>query len=330
MTVDGLTRKALQHIEPREHAAVRLDIAYTLLHLRHKTGVKLAFEGQDGVFRSKYLLLVGLQFLGYIALGVHQSLLAMPLGRHLLTRGVAHFEVVAEHAVIAYLETADAGAFGLAVLQFQQIILAAGGDVAQRIELLAHPARDDLALADLYGRILREGGRYLFEQTPAVFHSLQQLCQRGRSFSVLEAQCLDRLHLLKRPAQLQHFPRQYLAGRCAGNYPFEVAHVFQKAAEGRERLFVFGEMADDIVAVAEGRAVEYGHREPAAQQTCAHGGAAAVEHVYQRHPIASGSALEDLQIAHGEAVHPDELPLFDSRDAADIAESGVFRLLEVD
>ena len=361
--VHGLPREALQHVQLRQHPAVRLNVAYPFLHLGHKAGIQLAFEGQDGVFRTKDLLLVGLELFGDIAFRVHQRLLAVPFRRHLVAGRITHFEVVAEHAVIAYLEAADAGSFGLAVLQVQQVVLAAGGDVAERIQFLAHAAGDDFALAYLHCRVLRERCGDAGEQTATVLHALQQFQQSLRNdfagalvakiavfatnprlrpgvsrvfgrkcYQTLasgSAQCLDRLHLLQRPAQLQHFPGQNLAGRCAGNDPFEVAHVFQQTAEFLQQLFVAGEIPHNVVAVVQCDTVEYGHRQPASQQTGTHRRAAAVQHIHQRHSVAARVTLEYFQVADGEAVHPDELAFFDSGDAADIAEAGVLRLFEV-
>ena len=67
---------------------------------------------------------------------------------------VAHLQIVAEDIVVAYLQRLDAGLFGLALLQLQQIVLARVGDAAQLVKLAVHALTDDAALLHLQRRVV--------------------------------------------------------------------------------------------------------------------------------------------------------------------------------
>ena len=96
-----------------------------------------------------------------------------------------------------------------------------------------------------------------------------------------------------------------------------------------KQLIVVVQQLDHVVAGFQLLDVHHGHREPLPQQAGAHRGAAAVDDVDQRHPLAPGVALEDLQVAEGEFVHPHELFLVDAPDRADVPQAGMLRLLQV-
>ena len=326
--VEGLPGEALEHVHRRHYAAVGLDVADALLHLAHQGGVDFAFHAGDVIFGREDLLFVFLELLGDIAFGVYQRLLAHPLRGHLALEGVAHLDVVAENVVVAYLEAADTGPLCLPFLHLQEITLASGGDVAELVEPAVHTAGYHLALAYLHGGILRHGGADLAQQGAAVLHALEQLLQRRRR--VFAAEGADGLHLSERPAELHHFTREYPAGRRAGDYPFKVADVFYKSAQIREFLLVLGEEFNYVVTLVQGAAVHYGHRQPLPQKTGSHGGGAAVDGLGQAHSLPAGVALEDFQVAEGEAVHPHEPALFDAGQAADVPEAGMFGLFKVD
>ena len=101
--VGRLLRESLEHVEARDYAAVLLNVAYGFLYVLYQLRVQAAFGLVDGGFGAEYLLLVFLEFGGYVALGVHEGLLAYPLGRDPVAGAVADFDVVAEDVVVAYL-----------------------------------------------------------------------------------------------------------------------------------------------------------------------------------------------------------------------------------
>ena len=55
-----------------------------------------------------------------------------------------------------------------------------------------------------------------------------------------------------------------------------------------------------------------------------------VDHADKRYAFSSGGTLEHLEVAHREAVHPDELSLVDAGNRAYVPELVMVRLAEID
>ena len=70
--------------------------------------------------------------------------------------GVGHFQVIAEHLVVADLERGDAGALALALLQRGDVLLATIAEPAKLIQLGVEPRPDDLAVGQERRRALGE------------------------------------------------------------------------------------------------------------------------------------------------------------------------------
>ncbi len=68
--------------------------------------------------------------------------------RYLADKGLGDLDVVAEDAVVADLEGADAGLLLLLGLDGQQRALTAVQNIAQAVDLRVGPGADELALAD--------------------------------------------------------------------------------------------------------------------------------------------------------------------------------------
>ena len=113
-----------QDVEPGNDPAVRLDCGDVLLDCGHKVGIDPGLNGVDAVLGTQDLLFVFLEFFGNVAFSVDQRLLADPFWRNEVLEGVADFDVVAEHVVVADPERGDSRAFGLALLELQEIVLA--------------------------------------------------------------------------------------------------------------------------------------------------------------------------------------------------------------
>ena len=153
----GLEGEARQTVDLGHELRVALDGGHILLDLSHQIPEDAALDGQDALFGSHDGLLVLLQLRCDVALRIDQSLLADPVLRHFVGVGVAHFEVISEDVVVAYLEAADAGAFALGGLDVQKDLLAVRQRVAEIVQLLVHPFCYDFSLAQL-GRGLRSHG----------------------------------------------------------------------------------------------------------------------------------------------------------------------------
>jgi len=103
-------------------------------------------------FRVQHRLFEFLQFLIDVALRVDQRLLAHVGVRHQRGVGFGHFDIVAEHAVVADFEGMDARGLPLFDLQRGNPFFAVGADGAQAIQLFVK-ARGDKS------PVLRAGGR---------------------------------------------------------------------------------------------------------------------------------------------------------------------------
>ena len=325
--VGRLLRESLEHVEARDYAAVLLNVAYGFLYVLYQLRVQAAFGLVDGGFGAEYLLLVFLEFGGYVALGVHEGLLAYPFGRDPVAGAVADFDVVAEDVVVAYLERADSGPLDLSLLHLEQVFLASAGNLPEPVELGVHACGYHVALSYLAGRVFVEGLRDAAEDFAGVAHAGGQLVQGFDPAS--GAEFPDGLHAAEGASELQHLAGEYLSGGHSGDGALEVAGAAYLKLNFGQYVGLVQEMLHYVVAGVELAYVHYRHRKPLAQQTRAHGRAAAVDGVHERDSVPSGRALEDFQIADGELVHPDELLLVDAGDRTDVPESCVLGLFEI-
>ena len=123
------------------------------LHVGHQCVEHSCFHLQYLVLGPQDFLLIFFQFLRDIPFGLCKRLFAHPRLGHLVLVQVAHLEIIAKHIVIAYFQRGDARGLDFALLQLQQIVLAAVGHAAQLVELIVHPVLDDAALAGQLRRV---------------------------------------------------------------------------------------------------------------------------------------------------------------------------------
>ncbi|GFI34855.1 hypothetical protein IMSAGC014_01358 [Bacteroidaceae bacterium] len=119
---DGGQRQ--EAVQRGQCVGIALKQGYELSGGGYEFVVEAVFKDQDAVFGTEYFFFVFLEFLCDVAFGLREGLFAYPLCRHVFLVGVAHFYVVAENVVEAYLEARYAGGFAFALLYFQEIVLA--------------------------------------------------------------------------------------------------------------------------------------------------------------------------------------------------------------
>ena len=90
----------------------------------------------------------------------------------------------------------------------------------------------------------------------------------------------------------------------------------------------FDKARHHVVAAFELVAVQNRERQPGAELAGAHRAGTMVKYLNQRHSVATGRG-EYFQVALGETVHPDETPLVDAGDRADIVQAGVMGLFQI-
>ncbi len=115
-----------------------------------------------------------------VALGVLERLLARVVRRDARGVGVGDLDVIAEHLVVADLQTGDAGPQDLVGLEASDPVLAAGGDLVQFVEVGVVSPADDAALARAHRRIVDQGRLERFAQIGAQLEPGLQVAQQRR------------------------------------------------------------------------------------------------------------------------------------------------------
>ena len=134
----------------------------------------------------------------------------------------------------------------------------------------------------------------------------------------------------ERPAQLGHFPGQRLARSHPSQDAFDIPELAQIHLRIGQNIRMFQEILDDVVAGFQLLEVQNRHGQGTAEHARAHRGRRPVQGLHQGDAPFPGSALEYLQVAEGELVHPHELGFVDTADGADVLESGVLGLFQID
>ncbi len=118
----------------------------------------LALDFEDLFFGFEDLDFQFLQFGRGEALGVHQSLFALVIGRRQMHIRLGDFQIIAEDVVEADLERADAGAGPLALLDLGEVGFAVARNIAQLIEAGVETVANGTAVVQIDGRLIGEGG----------------------------------------------------------------------------------------------------------------------------------------------------------------------------
>ena len=117
--------KGEQAVDMRQNVGIDLYLRDELLHgydeFREETGLQLQYF----LIGTQYFFLVFFQLRRDIALSLRKGLLAYPSFGHLVLKGVAHFEIIAEDIVESNLQRGDASLLRLALLYLQQVVFTA-------------------------------------------------------------------------------------------------------------------------------------------------------------------------------------------------------------
>ncbi len=240
---------------------------------------------------------------------------------------IADFEVVAENRIVADLQRRDARPFGLAPLNLKKIVLAVAGDAAQFVEFRVHSGGNHVALAEHCGRVRVNRPLKFFRQGVAAVEIFREGLERSASGGL--AKFLDRLDSAESPADHQHAPRLDLPGRSPRTDSFKVTDVADERSERVETFRVLREPFHDVVPPFQLFEIRNRQSEPVAQKPRAHRAGCVIHDINQACPVFPGGAPEDFEVAAGELVHPHELLPVDAGDGADVVESVVTGLFEI-
>ena len=196
--------------------------------------------------------------------------------------------------------------------------------VAEPVELVRDARRDDFALAQGRSGFRMQGFRDAFVQGAAVVQGLAFALEGG-----LGDGRVDGGGAAQRAGHLQGLARQQSPGRDLCHDALQVADAGEFVAHDVQQRRVRQEGVHDIIAFIEFLDVLQRHGEPFAQQARAHRRDALPHDVDQRTALGAGQRLEDFEVAHREAVHPDIVPLVQARNGPDVAQGAVLRHFQV-
>jgi hypothetical protein len=96
--------KRQQTVGTCDHIGIDLDGRNVFYQAFYQRRIELRFDNRNFIFGAQYLFFVFLQFLGDVAFGVHERLLANPIVGDFVLMRVAHFDVISEYIVKPHLE----------------------------------------------------------------------------------------------------------------------------------------------------------------------------------------------------------------------------------
>ena len=318
----GTDGKGEQAVELCHQCGVGLDGGGVAGKRLDQGGIEPRFQCKDFFLGSHYLFFIVLEFLGDVALGVDQRLLAYPLGRHLVLVGVAHFQIVAKDIVVANLEALDAGGLCLALLDLEQVVLALIGNLAKLIQLGTDALGYDTALCGKQGRV----GGYLAGNAVAYLLTegkvLAHVTQGG--IVCLAAGFLYGREGLKRHPKLYHIPRRDAAHADLAHNAFQIANAQQLFLHQRAEVGMAEEAVHHVLSATHLGHVLEGEHDPAAQHSGAHGSDGLVYDIEQ-----GDSALvhgtQQFQAADGELVQSYKAVFLNAAEGGDVAQLVVLR-----
>ena len=239
---------------------------------------------------------------------------------------VAHLDVVAEDVVVAYLQARHARQFAFALLQLEQVVLAAVGYLAQLVELGADALLDDAALVDQQRRVVVDFTVDAVADGLADVELLADAVQAG--IVGLQAGLLDGFNGLQ-----SHLQRHHLAGTDTAHGhlrqdALQVADAVQLLLHQVAEIGLAEEVFHYVQAVVDGAHVFQREHQPALHQAGTHGADGLVDDAEQRTAPVVHRAHQ-FEAAHSKLIEPDVFVFLDAGQRRDVAYLRVLRHDEV-
>ena len=258
----------------------------------------LVFQGCQPVFGGENLGFQVFQLLGDVALAVGQGLLADVGGGHLVHKGFADFDIIAEDPVKAHLQGADAGFFPLTGLNGGNGAGAAIHDVPEPVSIRVRPPADHTPLPDGQRGLIDNG---VFDPVRPAFHGVDVL---GKTLEHAALRLLQLpLHLgqgPQAPGQGQKVPAIDGSGDDAGHDPLQIRDLFQSLLQFAPENGIFYKGLHGLLAACNLCRVQQGLFQPAPEHPAAHGGVGLVQDPQQSPPLFLGAhGLRQLQVPPG-------------------------------
>ena len=239
---------------------------------------------------------------------------------------IAHFDVIAEHAVECHLERWDLVFLSQSLLELDEVVLAAIGDGTQFVELVAHVLAYHLSLAELDGRLGFDVMADARSDAVARFDLFTDVLEL-RQIRFL-ARLLDLFERTQGNAELDDFARVGTPYGHLANDAFHVAQTAQSFIDRFGKVGVAEEVFHYIQALLDAFGMDKREEHPAVQQTSAHGRGGVVDDAQKRTSAFVHSA-DQLQATHGELVEAHISLVVDATDGGDVARLSVLGGLQI-
>ena len=205
-------------------AQYRLGVARNLLtDLPEERGFHLA----DTVLRVQDERLVLLHFGRDEALAAHKRLPPHIVVGRLLEVGIANFDVIAEHAVVADLQRLDAGALAFLVFQPRDVVLRVAGCAAHLVEFGREALPNHIAVAHAYRRVVRDSLPDELDDLAVVRDPLREPVHLVR-IVVFAQQVFDFRRGVQAVGKTNEVARRGVMPANPVHQPFHVGHQFEQ------------------------------------------------------------------------------------------------------
>ena len=297
-------------------------------HLPAHLGEELPLEFGDLLFRREHLALVLLELRRGEALGVHQRLLALVVGRRSRQVRLRDFDVVAKDVVEAHLERTDAGAPALARLHLGDVLLAVAAQAAELVELGVVARADGARVGERGGRVVADGPRNQLAQVRQLIGSAVEAPQARRGERRDEA--AEVRQQLERVPERHQVARRGCFERALAQQPLEVIAAAENLPQllpghGLPRQFL-----DRVQARGDLLERHRGPQQPRLEQAPAGGGDRLVERGQQRgRAVVAEERLEQLQVVDGNGVEDQGLVLLIERRPAQVGQGAALGFAQV-
>ncbi len=296
------------------------------LHGNNQLIEKLRFQDQYLLICTENLLLIFLQFLGDVTFCLRQSLLANPVFRHLVLKGITNLEIITKDIVIAHFKARYTRLLYLPLLYLEQIVLSMSADSTQVVQFGMIAIGYDISLINQLRRI----GLYLLgDAFPQRITQIELLSHSSQSLILgMLASCLDRPNGLQGMLQLHYLTWRNSAHGNLGNNTFQVAYAMQLFIQQLTEFWFLKKYSTMSSRSLIGRTLLQREYKPSAEHTSTHGRYRAVNNIQQRGTILLHRSYK-FQTTYGEAVHAYKLVFLYAREGRDMVNLGMLSNLKI-
>ena len=228
---------------------------------------------------------------------------------------VAHFDVITEDIVVAYLQAGNLRQLTLALLYLQQIILTGVGYLAQLVQLGTNTGLDDTALINQQRRVIVYLPVYAVADGLADVQLLAYMIQAG--IIGIHASRFDGFYRLQSHLQRHYLTRRDTAYRHFGDDALQVTYQMQLLLYQLLEIGLAEEVFHYIQPFVNRLHVLQREYQPAFQQAGTHRADGLVYHIQQT-TTAVVHRPHQLQAAHCELIQTDVLILLDACQRSDM------------